>query len=314
MSLLEHDVPSLRFSTITQIHGESTHYYQAKVEYTYRDDPEDWRKVIGDHLLFQFGVYDDPASTQPISLDESGIRYFDRQLKIAGLDQPDRRPIRRILDIGCGWGYILKHLAERFPECQQLDGINVSHRQLEHCAELHARHGLSGRIHLYQCNAKDIDLLPQPECLYDLVVIRGAITHFPHELYEQTMRKLFSRLQPGGQVIISESLYKQALDNYESAIHDEVDRLACRYRKSPQYFRDVLEQLGYVVQDMRILPSNADVVHWMMDCRNNIEEHFSNGNIPLPFDEFRDVVDNLSLALIRNKVSVYSVIVGKRAA
>lgn len=185
------------------IQGSSVDTYQKKVVYTYGDSPEDWRKAIGNYILFQFGVYDDPRSTPPISLDESGIRYFERQLKLAGLEEPDRPPIRRILDIGCGWGYILKYLAERFPECQRLDGVNVSRRQLEYCAKFHAEQGLSERIDLYLCNAKDIELLPDADEPYDLVIIRGVISHFPDELYETAMRALAGRVRQGGSVIIS---------------------------------------------------------------------------------------------------------------
>lgn len=308
MSIVEQDISSARSLPITLIHGSAANYYQAKVEYTYQDDPEDWRKAIGDCLLFQFGVYDDPASPQPISLDESGIRYFDRQLRLAGLERSDRRPIKRILDIGCGWGYILKYLAGRFPECARLDGLNVSRTQLEYCAKFHAGHGLSERIHLYQCNAQDVDLLPDPEQPYDLVIIRGVISHFPNDLYERSMRKLITRVRQGGQVVISDNLYNQPPEAYESDTYDEVDRLACRHRKTPEYFRQVLEQAGFAVQDMRVLPSNIDVAHWLMDSKANIERHFTKDDIPLPLEELRVLAENWSVALIKNKVSTYSVI------
>jgi cyclopropane fatty-acyl-phospholipid synthase-like methyltransferase len=299
---------------IVPLQGEPANFYQPKVEYTYRDNPEDWRKAIGDYLLFQFGVYDDPASPQPISLDESGIRYFDRQLRLAGLEQADRRPIRRILDVGCGWGYILKHLAGRFPECNRLDGLNVSRAQLDFCAEFHARNGLADRISLFQCNAQDLDLLPDPQEPYDLVIIRGVISHFPNDLYERSMRKLIARMRPGGQVVISDNLYNHPPEAYESDTYDEVDRLACRHRKTPEYFRQVLEQAGFVVQDMRVLPSNIDVAHWLMDSKANIGKHFTKENIPLPLEELRVLAENWSVALIKNKVSTYSVIAGRPCA
>lgn len=293
------------------IRGAETPDYETKVVYTYQDNPEDWRKAIGDYLLFQFGVYDDPASPQPISLDESGIRYFERQLRIAGLEAEERRPIRRILDIGCGWGYILKYLAGRFPECLRLDGVNVSRSQLEYCAKLHAQYGLSERIHLHLCNALDVDLLPDPEIPYDLVIIRGVISHFPNDLYVQSMRKLITRMRAGAQVVISDNLYNQPPENYESDTYDEVDRLACRHRKSPAYFRHVLENAGFVVQDMRVLPSNIDVARWLMDSKANIERHFTSENIPPPLEELRVLAENWSVALIKNKVSTYSVIAQK---
>ncbi|KVM21366.1 methyltransferase type 12 [Burkholderia ubonensis] len=299
-----------RTSTIRQLRGEQVSDYQRKIETTYEGDPEDWRKAIGDYLLFQFGVYDDPRSTPPISLDESGIRYFERQLYLAGFDDPDHPPVERILDIGCGWGYILKYLAGRFANCMTLDGINVSREQLEYCARFHVKHGLDGRINLYQCNAQDVDLLPDRTTPYDLVIIRGVISHFPNELYEKAMRALYPRVRSGGSVVISDNLYNVDLSEYRSDTPDDVDRIACKHRKTPDYFAKVLTDAGFAMHDMRVLPSNIDVARWLMDSKANIERHFPQGATGT-LEELRVLAENWSVALIKNKVSTYSVIVRK---
>lgn len=299
-------VPELRTS-YRVIEGPSIDTYQDKVVHAYGDSPDDWRKAIGDCLWFQFGVYDDPRSPQPVSLDESGIRYFERQLKLAGFDEPDYPPVKRILDIGCGWGSVLMYLAERFPECRRLDGVNVSRRQLDHCAQVHAERGLAERIHLYQCNAQDIDLLPDTDQLYDLVIMRGVISHFPNDLYQTVMDKLWQRMQPGGAVIISDNLYNIDLEKYTSDTPDTVDRLACKHRKTPEYFSSVLEQSGFAIQDMRALPSNADATRWLLDIRTNIEKHFPNG-VTGALEELRVMCESLAVAIVKNKFSIYSAI------
>jgi len=290
------------------IRGPEVSGYEDKVIYTYQDDPEDWRKAIGDRLMFQFGVYDDPRSRPPISPDESGLRYFDRQMKLAGYDCGDFGSVKRILDVGCGWGFGLRYLAERFPDCTRLDGINVSRRQLEHCAKYHAEHGLSERINLYLCNAQDIDLLPDADEPYDLVTVRGVISHFPNDLYERSMAKLASRLRPGATVIISDNLYNLPLEKYRSDTVDDVDRLACKHRKTPEYFRRVIEKSGLSVEDMCVLPRNIDVVRWFMDVKENIEANFTVDTIPPPLEELRVMAVNVSVALIKNQFSTYSVI------
>ncbi|CAQ85709.1 MULTISPECIES: SAM-dependent methyltransferase [Photorhabdus] len=293
------------------IRGEITDDYESKVVQTYCEDPECWRKVIGDRLLFQFGVYDDPASRMPVSLDESGVRYFDRQLLLAGLETKiDKLEIRRILDIGCGWGYILKYLAECFPECTRLDGVNISEQQLQYCAKFYAEYGLSERINLYLCNAQDIDRLPDPQEPYDLVIIRGVISHFPNSLYEKVMCALFKRMSTGARVVISDCLYNVTLNNYQSDIPDIIDRFACGNRKTPVYFRQVLEESGFIVKDMRVLPSNIDCVHWLLDIKANIERNFPEGARGA-FEELRVLTENFSVALVKNYVSTYSVIAQK---
>ena len=301
---------SLQQMAITAIQGACVNEYQAKVEYTYQDDPRDWRKVIGNGLLFQFGVYDDPVLPQPASLDESGVRYFDRQLKLAGFDT-GRAPVKRILDIGCGWGSILKHLAYRFTECQCLDGINVSRPQLEHGAQVHAELGLSGRINLYQCNAKDIDLLPDAGTPYDLVVMRGVISHFPDDLYETVMEKLRRRVHSESTVVVSDNLYNIDLEKYRSDTPDIVDRLACKYRKTPKHFSEVVERSGFGIQDMRVLPSNADAIRWLLDIRANIENHFPLGARG-PLEELHVMTESLAVAIVKKQISIYSAILKPR--
>lgn len=310
-------VSDLPYQVIRDIDTDS---YEEKVSQTYCEEPEHWRKAIGDTLLFQFGVYDNTGPGFTIgnqlkptdSLDESSLRYFEQQLFLAGVTGSDRPAMRRILDIGCGWGYILKHLAERYPECHRLDGINVSAEQLEYCAQFYAKHHLKERINLFLCNAQDIGLLPDPEEPYDLVIIRGVISHFPDALYERTMRSLFARLRPGGKVIISDNLYNVEPARYQSDTPDTVDRLACRHQKTPAYLKQVLEQSGFDVKDFRVLPSNIDVMHWLMDSKANIERHFPQG-VSGALEELRVLAENWSVALLKNKVSTYSVIAQKPA-
>ncbi|MGP4014859.1 SAM-dependent methyltransferase [Saccharopolyspora sp. 5N708] len=299
--LLEHD---RRF---TVIHGPVADAYQEKVVHTYGDDPESWRKALGDTLMFEWGCYDHPDSPRPVSLGESGIRFFERQLDLAGLAGPKRPPLSRVLDMGCGWGYLISYLAHRFPDCPRIDGLNISRRQLEYCSTYLNDQGVSDRTSLYLCNARDIGLLPDPQRLYDLVNIRGVITHFPNELYETSMAALAGRIRPGGTVIISDTLYKVDLAEYQSAIPDEVDRLAVGHRKTPGYFAKVLEDNGFTIADMRVLPKNTDVAHWLLEVRSNIETHFPQG-ITGPLEELRILAVNLSVALLTDKVSAYSII------
>jgi pre-sodorifen synthase len=286
------------------LRGPTVDPYQDRVARVYADPPDLWRQAIGDQLIFQFGVYDDPSGRRPISLDEAGFRYLDRQLELAGA--ASRTPFTRILDVGCGWGSTLRYLAERFPDCPRLDGVNVSREQLDHCGRLLAAHGLAARTNLFLCNARDLDLLPDPDTPYDLITVRGAITHFPYGVYESAVRALARRVRPGGAVVISENLYRTAPGAYRSAIPDTVDRLACRHHKSPGYLVSVLLEHGFAVRDMRILPSNADAVRWLQQARANIEALVPEARGAL--EELRVVADNLSTALRRDEVSVYSII------
>lgn len=291
--------------------------YRQKVEDTYADPPWKWERALGsDNLLFQFGLFDtDEVAAGPArgSVGPSEVRHFEEQLEIAGLAGPQRPAVYRILDLGCGWGFLSRYLARRFPEAAHIDAVNISGRQLEYCADkLAAEPELDGRVRLFQCDGQDVDLLPAPEIPYDLVVVRGVYTHFLDDVFEASVNAVAKRMRPGALVIISDTLYKTDLTAYRPAIPDRVDRLACGNRKSPAYFVGVLEQHGLVLTDMRIMPSNAEIVHWFQKVRLNIEHHFPDG-ITGPIEELREMAVSFSVALTADKASVYSVITRRTA-
>jgi cyclopropane fatty-acyl-phospholipid synthase-like methyltransferase len=294
---------------ITVIEGARSHPYREAVTRAYDDSPDDWRKVLGDLLMFQWGIYSHPDSRRPVSLDEAGVRHLDTQLELAGLSAPERPRMLRILDLGCGWGYTLHHLAGLFPECPRLDGVNISKRQLEYCARYFVRPETMERISLYL----DIGLLPDPGQPYDLAVVRGAITHFPHDLFEAATTALATRLREGGLVVISETLYNEEITSKQSATPPDTDHLAIGYRKSPEYLTRVLQSNGFTIRDMRILPSNSDAAQWLLQLKSNIEAYFPDGAAP-PLEAIREMADDLAIALLERQVSAYSIIAERRAS
>lgn len=295
------------------VRGPVADPYQARVIETYADDPQLWQAVIGPALWFQFGVYAPPEraanAESPESLDAAGRRHLERQLDIAGVDIPGTRR-GRILDVGFGWGTALEYLARRFPDGPRLDGVNISPTQTQYAARRLSDLSLADRVNLYLCNAQDLWLLPDPGQPYDLVLLRGSITHFSAGALDATLRALASRMARGGKLIISESLYNIRLDAYTSAVPDDEDRLACGHRKTLNILVDALMRNSFILQDARKLPTDEDVIHWLRAVRSNIEQIPPNG-IPKPLRELRDTAINLTAALRENTYSVYSIIASR---
>ncbi|MGH3164332.1 MAG: SAM-dependent methyltransferase, partial [Trebonia sp.] len=251
---------------------------------------------------FHLGVYDGVDR----SMDEAATAYLDAQLEIAGPVAEEPGP-HRVLDIGCGWGSALGYLAGRFPGCGRFDGINVSSVQLEYAARRMDQMGIADRVALYMCDARDIDLLPDPATGYDLVIARGAVAHFTDDVLERTAAALGRRTRAGGAVVIAEVLYS-GLNTYRSAIADTVDRLACGNRKSPSQVTDVFQRNGFTAKDIRVLPASEDTSRWFARLKNRIEEEFPAG-APLPaLGELHDVAVNLEGPLARGDVAAYSIV------
>ncbi|WP_208446834.1 methyltransferase domain-containing protein [Streptomyces sp. SUK 48] len=282
---------------IVPISGPTPDPYQAAVERVYQDPPDRWRPVIGEAMWFQFGVYD-----QGTSLDEAGARHFEIQLDLAGIEPP-----RRVLELGPGWGTATSHLATRFPNCPRLDIVNVSRPQLDHAARRLARAGLAGRVNLYLCAARDVDRLPDPDEHYDLVLLRGAIVHLSPEILEETLAGLARRMSPGGTVVISEHTYAD-LDRYRSAIPDPDDRLASGHRKTVTDLTRALDRHGFVLRDLRQLPSAGDSIRWLTDIGANVARHYPGADRPKVFAELADHARNWSSALRTGQVAVSSLI------
>ncbi|CAJ2509077.1 Uu.00g141030.m01.CDS01 [Anthostomella pinea] len=284
--------------------------YRDKVVYTYKPSGEElWEKALGGkNLSFQFGLFDQAeldkgARSGPVGPSE--YRHFEQQLQIAGLTGPDCPKVHRVLDLGCGWGSISRYLAERFPECQRIDAVNISQSQLEYFAA-RMSDDLERRVNLFLCNAQDIDMLPDPEVPYDLVIVRGMLAHCQDSVFEDVVARISERLAPTGTVIISDSFYNK-LEGYESAIPDEVDRLACGHRKTLDYLLRVMAQKKLKMSDLRQLPSNAEAIHWANMVRLNVEQHFPEPRTGV-VDELHVMMKNLAAILAADKFSVFSII------
>ncbi|MFE9476817.1 SAM-dependent methyltransferase [Streptomyces griseofuscus] len=279
----------------------------------YEDSPADWQKVIGEQLHFQWGAFDHPDAPRPVSLDEAGLRYLEQQLALATGERSGHTRLRRILDVGCGWGATLRHLAQVFPDCPRLDGVNISPEQLTYCAGLVRDVPRPGRVHLYLCDAADIAELPDPEQPYDLALARGVITHLPPQVYETATEALFRRMRPGSLLVVSETLYSEELLAREPRLPADADHLALGHRKSLRYVIDVMRDSGFRIRDERVLPCAEDAARWVLELKSNIDVHFPK-EASSPLEAIRRMASDLAVALLRREASVHSIVAERAPA
>jgi ubiquinone/menaquinone biosynthesis C-methylase UbiE len=145
---------------------------------------------------FHWGLFSDPEN-----MDNDPGRYYaaaeamtEAVVTAAGVADG-----RRILDVGCGFGGTLDHIANRNKDCQ-LAGINVDEQQLIRARGLLAEHGRGGVTIPFV--TADGCRLPIASGTLDHVLAVECLFHFPS-------RKLFFKevarvLKPGGTLAITD--------------------------------------------------------------------------------------------------------------
>ena len=125
----------------------------------------------------------------------------------------------RFLDIGCGWGALLFHAAERYGV--HATGITLSRNQFDHVAAEIRRRGLDGRVHV-----RLLDYLNLPEDVqYDKIASVGMFEHVGVARFPQYFGKIVRCLRPGG-FVLNHGITHGALEAHGlgSGIGDFIDR------------------------------------------------------------------------------------------
>ncbi len=101
----------------------------------------------------------------------------------------------RFLDIGCGWGALLIHAAERYGV--EATGITLSQNQFDYAREQIAARGLSDRV---KVELRDYLDLPE-DTLYDKIASVGMFEHVGVARFPSYFGKIRRVLKPGGLVL-----------------------------------------------------------------------------------------------------------------
>ncbi len=124
------------------------------------------------------------------TLDDAQVSKLDhicRKLRLS--------PGERFLDIGCGWGALLVHAAERYGV--EATGITLSQNQFDYARELIAARGLAGRV---KVELRDYLDLPE-DALYDKIASVGMFEHVGVARFPRYFGKMWRVLKPGGLVL-----------------------------------------------------------------------------------------------------------------
>jgi cyclopropane-fatty-acyl-phospholipid synthase len=145
-----------------------------------------YRLWLDQRLVYSCAYFRAEADT----LEAAQVQKLDhicRKLQLA--------PGDRFLDIGCGWGALILHAAERYGV--DATGITLSQNQFDHVrAEIAAR-GLADRVRV---ELRDYQDLPE-DAIYDKVASVGMFEHVGVSRFPNYFGKIHRLLKPGGLVL-----------------------------------------------------------------------------------------------------------------
>jgi cyclopropane-fatty-acyl-phospholipid synthase len=143
------------------------------------------RLVLGPSLTYSCAVYATPDAT----LEEAQAAKHELVCQKLGLEGG-----MRLLDVGCGWGSLLLHAAERYGV--QGVGVTISARQAELARERVAEAGLSDRIEIRLADYRDVRDGP-----FDAISSIGMFEHVGLSRLGLYFARLHELLRPAGRLL-----------------------------------------------------------------------------------------------------------------
>ncbi|MEU4701326.1 class I SAM-dependent methyltransferase [Nonomuraea dietziae] len=163
---------------------------------------------------------------------------FTRLAALSGV-----RPGDRVLDVGCGTGYLTRILAPIVGPAGRVTGVDASAPMVEH-----ARRRAQGNCSYQVGEGQALDL---PDAGFDVVVSSLAVHHIPAAERGAALREMFRVLRPGGRLLIAE--FRPPTNHLLAHLVGLLSGPAMRH--SPHdLLGDLIPAAGFHVQDEGDLP------------------------------------------------------------
>ena len=146
---------------------------------------EFYRLWLDPQLIYSSALFANGARTLDEAQDHK-LALIEDMLNLSGNEH--------ILEIGCGWGAMLRRLAQG--QAASVTGITLSKQQLDHARAEVTAGGLSTRCDVRLQDYRDID------AQYDRVVSIEMIEAVGEEHWRQYFQKLYDCLKPSGTAVI----------------------------------------------------------------------------------------------------------------
>jgi cyclopropane-fatty-acyl-phospholipid synthase len=141
--------------------------------------------VLGPSMAYTCAVF----ATEEATLEEAQAEKFDLICR-----KLDLRPGQRLLDVGCGWGGMLRHAAREYGV--RALGVTLSREQASWAKEATDREGLGDLVEVRHADYRDI-----LEGDFDAISSIGLTEHIGVRQYPAYFSFLRGRLKPEGRLL-----------------------------------------------------------------------------------------------------------------
>jgi cyclopropane-fatty-acyl-phospholipid synthase len=176
LTVLERVAPH-RIEAWFQTRSQAAH----NIRFHYDRSNDFYTQFLDSRMQYSSAYFRDPAW----SLEEAQLAKLDLICTKLAL-----RPGERFLDVGCGWGGLLIHAAERYGV--EAVGCTLSRRQHEYATAAVAERGLSNRVAVREMDYREL------EGRFHKIASIGMFEHVGRRRLREYFRKIGALLEDGG--------------------------------------------------------------------------------------------------------------------
>ncbi|MDF3293705.1 SAM-dependent methyltransferase [Streptomyces silvisoli] len=198
-----------------------------------------YERVLGPSMVYSCAYWQQPGGT----LEEAQEAKLDLICRKLSLTEG-----QRLLDVGCGWGSMVLHAAQRYGV--RAVGVTLSTEQAAYARKRVADAGLTDRVEIRVQDYRAVDDGP-----YDAISSIGMAEHVGSAQYRAYASALYGLLRPGGR-LLNHQIARRPLEREDAYRVDEfIDRYVFPDGElSPLGSTvELLEEAGFEVRDVEAL-------------------------------------------------------------